>query len=157
MAISCKGQQVHDGSHQPVPPIGGTVPVELRSAASRALAFTRYFFISRLVCMNQSYSLQTPPLFGHPASLLHRTHFCAIYCLPSTTSYCNIYYTLLVMAISYKGQAVPRQPRSSYPWANPFAASLTTQLIVSFLVQLRGYSHHPTAPLALYHYPTPTC
>ena len=64
-------------------------PFGLMERASRAaqaavfvywgLAFTRYCFTMRLVCTNQCYSLQTPPLSGHPTSLLHRTHYCAIY------------------------------------------------------------------------------
>jgi len=55
--------------------------------------------------MNQRYSLQTPPLFGHPTPPLHCTHYCAIYCFPSTPLHCNIYHTILLMTISCKGRA----------------------------------------------------
>jgi len=53
-------------------------------------------FTVRLVCTNQYYPLQTPPLSGHCASLLHRTHWCAIYVFPSTTLYCNVCHTILL-------------------------------------------------------------
>ena len=56
------------------------------------------------MCTNQYPSLQIPPLFGHPASLLNRTRYCERYCFPSTTLDCNIYHRIVCMAISCKGQ-----------------------------------------------------
>jgi len=77
----------------------------------RNLAFTRYWFASRrmsvCMCTNQWYSLQTPPLFGHPTLPLYRTHYCAIYCFPSTPRDCNIYHTILWMTISVKANSQP--------------------------------------------------
>ena len=40
---------------------------------------------------------------------LHHTHYCAIYCCPSTPRYCNIYRTLLSKTISCKGQRESRE------------------------------------------------
>jgi len=60
-------------------------------------------FISRIVCTHQYYYLQTPPLCGHPThppltpALLHTIQ------VPPNPLYCNVYNTLLVMAISCNG------------------------------------------------------
>jgi len=43
---------------------------------------------------NKYHYSQTPPLFGHPVSPLHRPHNCAIQCFPSTILYCNICHTI---------------------------------------------------------------
>ena len=45
--------------------------------AVRALAYTRYCFVSGILCTNQYYSSRTHPLFRHPTPQ-HRPHYCAI-------------------------------------------------------------------------------
>ena len=65
---------------------------------------TRYCFVSGLLSTNQYYSLRTLPLFRHPPPPCHRLHYCAVQCFPPTPRYCNIYHTILAMAISCKGQ-----------------------------------------------------
>jgi len=71
---------------------------------SQSLTFTRHSFSSRPLYKNQYYDLQTPPSFGHPSRPPHRPRYCAIQCVPPTIFYCNACHTILVMAISCKGQ-----------------------------------------------------
>jgi len=68
------------------------------------LAITRYLFSPRPLYKIQCYYSQTPSLFGHPNHPLHRLHYCAIQCRPPAILYCNTCHTILVMAISCKGQ-----------------------------------------------------
>jgi len=70
----------------------------------RGLAFTSYSFSSRPLYENQYYYSQAPPLFGHPTPPLHPPHYCTKQCSPPTILYCNACHTILVMAISCKGQ-----------------------------------------------------
>ena len=74
------------------------------------MAYTRYYFVSGLLCMNQYYSLLTHLLFRHPTPPRHRPEDCAIECFPPTPHYCNIYHTILAVAISCKGQLVTLFP-----------------------------------------------
>jgi len=85
------------------------------SALGWALAFTRYCFTLRLTCTNQS-SFYSPP---HP--------HCPHYCTTSTRLLRNtrppfdplvyaIHHTMLVMAISCKGQAGLCSARRSSRW-----------------------------------------
>ena len=52
-------------------------------------------------------------------SLLYRPHDCAIHYSPPTPLYCNIYHTVLAMAISCKGQVTPPL-RNSISHRNPY-------------------------------------
>jgi len=71
---------------------------------AHSLAYTRYCFVSGILCTNQYYSLRTHPLFRYPTSPCNRPHYCALErCLPPPR-YCNIYHTILATAISCKGQ-----------------------------------------------------
>ena len=107
-----------------------------KPALSSSLAFTRYCFMSRFICTNQSFSLQTPPLCGHSTTPLHRPHCCALYCYPPEILYCNIYHTILVIAISCKGQAQARILVGSS--AAAMLIMMATCLLVYFLVSFPG-------------------
>ena len=73
---------------------------KLSFSSDLRVGLTRYCFVSGLLCTNRYYSSRTHPLFRHPTpppsspTLLRNTMF------PPTLRYCNIYHTLLVMAIS---------------------------------------------------------
>jgi len=59
---------------------------------------------SWLLCTNQYYSVRTHPLLRYPTPPRDRPHYCAIYRFPLTPRDCNIYHTILAVAMSCKGQ-----------------------------------------------------
>jgi len=73
------------------------------------LTFAKYCLIWRRMCTNQYDSLQTPPLFGHPTPPLHRTHYCAQYCFPSTP--CIAMYTIPMLG----GWVNPHREQQTIP------------------------------------------
>ena len=75
-------------------PYGRLTRRPVSQCSSCTLASKKYYFILRPMCTNQWYSLQTPPLFGHPTTPPHRTHDCAICCFLSTPVDCNIYHAI---------------------------------------------------------------
>jgi len=86
-------------SHQPTPPV-----LSFGTGFLPRLAFTRYYFTSKLYCGSQSSFYCLPPSCkAYPiAILLH--DYRAIYAPPPTPLLYAIYHTILMMAISCKGQ-----------------------------------------------------
>jgi len=73
--------------------------------SSYGLAFTRCCFASKLYCGSQSsYCCPPPTCKAYPIAILLHDH-CAIYALPPTPRQYAIHDTILLMAISCKGQA----------------------------------------------------
>jgi len=85
------------------------VGVNLSSSSLYLLVFTRDSLSLWPVCRNQYYDLQTPLLFRHSTSPLHRLQCCAVQCFPPTICNNNTCHTILVMAISIKGQFTSRR------------------------------------------------
>jgi len=82
------------------------------AAVRTTLAFTRYCFTSRLLRESLILLLPLPPICkAHPNAIPLHDH-CAVYAPPPTPPLYALHQTVLVMAISCKGQ-VPRQ-RSSF-------------------------------------------
>jgi len=90
------------------------------------LAYTRYCFVFGPLCTNQYYSLRTHALFRHPSPPRHRPHNCALYCFPPTPRYCNVYHTILVMAISCKGQIRTCVPSAGHSSKKPNSEGRTS-------------------------------
>ena len=65
------------GTIPPSPPPGIRASLFLTPPVPYGLAYTRYCFVSGVVCTNQYHSLRTHPLFGTPHPH-HRLHYCAI-------------------------------------------------------------------------------
>jgi len=95
----------------------------------RALTCTRYSLSSRPLYKNQYYYELTPPLFGHPTPSLLRPHYCAILYFLPTVLCCNTCHTIMVMAISCKGQAAlpAASPRKGGPHLAVGPADLHTE------------------------------
>jgi len=68
------------------------------------LAYTRYCVVSGVLCTNQYHSLRTHPLFRHPTPPIIAYTIAQSNAFLLTPRYCNVYNTILVMAISCKGQ-----------------------------------------------------
>jgi len=72
------------------------------------LAFTRYCFTLKLYCESLSFFCCPPQTANaYPIAILLHTH-CAIYTPPPTLPLNAIHHTILVMAISCKGQGTAR-------------------------------------------------
>jgi len=72
--------------------------------ARPCLAFTRCSVLWRLLCTNQSYTSQAPPLFMHSTTPHPSPTLVGNIVFPPTPLYCNIYPIRLAMAISCTGQ-----------------------------------------------------
>jgi len=81
----------------------------------RRLALTRHRFTSKLYCGSQSSFYCPPPTSkGYPIAILLHGHFATRAPPPPTPLYA-IHHTLLVMAISYKGQLGAHKRRKTRP------------------------------------------
>ena len=99
--------------------------------AAARVGLYKIFVLFEAFYQNQYYYSQTLPLFGHPTPSLHRIHYCAIQCFPSTILYYSACHTILVVAISCKGQPQPQLGAgSAFTAADPPAAPLlATELL----------------------------
>jgi len=71
------------------------------------LAFTRYCFTSKLYCGSRSsFNCPAPTCNAYPIAILLDAH-CAIHAPPPTLRAYAMHHTILVMAISCKGQTFP--------------------------------------------------
>ena len=104
------------------------------SSLGFVLAFTRYLFSSRPLYENQYYYSQTPPLFGHPTPPLHPPHYCTKQCSPPTILYCNACHTILVVAISCKGQGSLR----AVTWPSQDIANTSFVWCMAYIRRFKG-------------------
>ena len=87
--------------------------IETRPSLLRHLAFTRYCSTSKLYCGSQSpWHCPPPTCKAYPIAILLHDH-CAMYVPPPTLLSYAMDHTILVMAISCKGQFATRRAHSS--------------------------------------------
>jgi len=100
------GESGGEGACPPVDSIPATRPSAAYSCS--ILAFTRDSFTSRLLCTNQPsvHSLPPPTCIAHPGAIRFHNYW-TVYDFLLTSRLYAIHRTILIMAISCKGQALP--------------------------------------------------